>query len=285
VGLPREDAPPRKAIPKVIPVEEPLNVTWRSDPRILGASEDFTINDIFLIGLDGLLIRSLSFGTSVRDGTDQDIMTGMLTAVTDFFRDSFRDERGGLKTLQYGRMTIYLERGVTFYLVTVFRGEPPEDLRRRMRNALIQLWERYKHYLKAWNGTHDGLEGIDNCLMESLGLQSPPADAPQTEGDDYQPPKFKGDILTSVPGEGEMPNVVTTADLSTPQGCYHLYNMLLAKKGLNIRIGLDSTRSEVNKARKQIITLYHPDKWQTDKGKATFFMQKVNVAWEVLSKK
>jgi len=283
VGLLEEDIPPERAIPKVIPVEEPLNVSCRNDPRILGASEDFNISDTFLISLNGLLIRSLSFGTSVRDGTDQDIMTGMLTAVTDFIKDSFRDELGGLKTLQYGRMTIYLERGVTFYLVTVFRGEPLEDLRKRMRNALIQLWEKYKHYLKAWDGTLDGLEGIDNCLMESLGLQSPETDTPQSEDDSYQPPKFTGDIFTSVPGEGEMPNVVTTADLSTQQGCYHLYNMLLAKKGSDIRIGLESPKEDIGKARKQIIMMYHPDRWQTDSDKANFFMKKVNVAWEVLS--
>jgi len=207
-----------------------------------------------------------------------------LTAVTDFIRDSFRDEMGGLKTLQYGRMTIYLERGVTFYLVTVFRGEPPEDLRRQMRGALIRLWERYKHYLKAWDGTDKGLEGIDNCLMGSLGLQPPMIDETESKGDDYQPPKFTGDILTADPGEGEMPQVVTTVDVTTPQGCYHLYNMLLAKKGSDIRIGPESPNTDISKARKQIIMMYHPDRWQTDKEKATFFMKKVNVAWEILSK-
>ena len=81
-----------------------------------------------------------------------------------------------------------------------------------------------------------------------------------------------------------MPNVVTTADLSTPQGAYHLYNMLLAKKSSNIRIGPNSGKDEIGKARKQIIMAYHPDRWQTDKAKANFFMQKVNGAWEVLSK-
>jgi curved DNA-binding protein CbpA len=48
---------------------------------------------------------------------------------------------------------------------------------------------------------------------------------------------------------------------------------------LNIRIGPSSSKDEIGKARKQIIMMYHPDKWQTDKEKATFFTQKVNVAW------
>jgi len=101
--------------------------------------------------------------------------------------------------------------------------------------------------------------------------------------DDYQPPKYTGDILTSQPEDSEFPLVITTGDVSTPQGCYHLYNMLLAKKGSGIRISQESSRDEINKARKQIIMMYHPDKWQDDEEKATFFMQKINVAWELLS--
>ena len=260
---------------------EEARVYWPSEPQILDAADDFSVSDIFLINMDGLLIKSISFGTSVREGTDEDIMSGMLTAVTDFIKDSFRDEAGGLKTLEYGRMTIYLERGVTFYLALVFRGTPTDDLRKRMRFALIQLWERYKHRLKAWDGTHEGLEGIEKCMMEYLGLQQP-NEVPPVENDDYQPPKYIGEILTEVPGEDEMPKVVTIADVSTSQGCYHLYNMLLAKKGLDLRIGPESSRDDIQKARKKIITIYHPDKWLTDKEKATFFMQKINVGWEVL---
>jgi len=82
-----------------------------------------------------------------------------------------------------------------------------------------------------------------------------------------------------------MPRVITTVDVTTTQGCYHLYNMLLAKKGSDIRIGGGSSESDISKARKQIIMMYHPDRWQTDNDKANFFMKKVNVAWEVLSKR
>ena len=276
VGIEEEEAPP-----EVSRQDEDAKVSWGAEPRIVGVDEDFSISDIFLINIDGLLIKSLSFGTSVREDTDEDIMTGMLTAITAFIRDSFRDEMGGLKTLQYGRMTIYLERGVTFYLVAVFRGEPPEDLRKMMRFALIQLWERYKHRLKVWDGTHDGLEGIENDILEHLGLELPSSPPPMGD-DDYQPPKFTGEILTADPGEGEMPQVVTTVDVTTPQGCFHLYNMLLAKKGSDIRIDGGSSRSEIGKARKQIIMMYHPDLWQGAE-RANFFMKKVNVAWEVLS--
>lgn len=263
--------------------EQSTNISPQSDQSILGASDEFNISDVFLISLDGLLIYSLSFGTSVREETDEDIMTGMLTPVSDFIRDSFQTELGGLKTLQNGRMTLFLERGTTFYLVVVFRGESLEDLRGNMRDALIQIWDRYKGHLKDWNGTHDGLEGIDDLLIETLGFPQNDADETETQNDDYELPKYTGDILTSEPDEGEMPRVATTADVTTAKGCYHLYNILLAKKGSEIRIGPLSPKSDISKARKQIIRMYHPDRWQSDEDKATFFMQKVNVAWDVLS--
>ncbi len=259
-------------------------VHWIVEPKIHGTKEDFQINDMYLIYVDGRLIKSVSFQTKLSAGMDEDIMSGMLTAVTDFIKDSFSEESGGLKSLQYGNMTIYMERGITMYLAVVFQGRPPDDLRMKMRMALVRIWEKYQRYLKVWDGSYDGLDYIDVDLVERIGLEN--AVRKQDIEDEYQPPKFTGDILTSEAEESILPNIVTTADVSTLQGCYHLYNMLLGKKGLEIRIGDNSSQDEISKARKKIIILYHPDRWPPEyKEKATFFMQKINVAWEVLSKR
>jgi len=260
--------------------EATQRVHWTVEPKILGHTDDFQINDAFLIYSDGRLIKSVSFKSKLSEGMDEDIMSGMLTAVTDFITDSFSEKSGTLKTLQYGKMTIFIERGATMFLAVVFQGQPPEDLRIRMRLGIIKVWEKYKTYLKMWDGSYDGLNDIDVSLVYFLGIEN----AKREQNDDYQPPKFTGEILTSDPEDAVLPNVVTASDTSTPQGCYHLYNMLLAKKGSNIRISSNSSKDEIGKVRKQIIMIYHPDKWQTDKEKATLFMQKVNVAWEVLSK-
>ena len=280
VGLPDED----------LTIDENASTHEVQGPQIYDPKIDFEINDVFLIYVDGRLIKSVSFSSSIREEIDEDILSGMLTAVKSFVGDSFKEESGGLKTLQYGKMTIFLERGVAMYLALVFRGLPPNDLRKRMRTTLIELWKKYINYLKVWDGSYDGLDTIGDDLGKNFSLgnviwEVDGEDDMVDVDDNYQPPKFTGDIFTSVPGEGQMPNVVTTADLSTQQGCYHLYNMLLAKKGSNIRIGPESPKTDISKARKQIIMMYHPDRWLTDSDKANFFMKKVNVAWEVLSKK
>jgi len=143
----------------------------KSDPKILATCEDFNISDIYLIYLDGTLIKSVSLESSLGEDMDEDIMGGMLTTVTQFVKDTFSKESGNLKTLQYGKMTIFLERGVTVFLAVVFHGEPIEDLRKRMRTCLIKVWQKYRKHLKAWDGGMDDLEGIEGDITEFLGIE------------------------------------------------------------------------------------------------------------------
>ncbi|MDP6155121.1 MAG: J domain-containing protein [Candidatus Thermoplasmatota archaeon] len=60
--------------------------------------------------------------------------------------------------------------------------------------------------------------------------------------------------------------------------------MLLGKKNFQIKLKSDSTPEHIKKARRIIIKNYHPDRWQSDKDKATFLMQEINVAWDLISK-
>jgi len=142
-------------------------------PQIVGIDTQFSISDMFLIYVDGRLVKSVSLQTKLSEGMDEDIMSGMLTAITDFIKDSFSEESGSLKSLQYGKMTIYLERGVGMYLATVFHGHPPHDLREKMRWLLIHLWERFKLKLKVWDGSMDGLDELDSMLKGLMGQSEP----------------------------------------------------------------------------------------------------------------
>ena len=158
-----------------------------SGPQIVGIDTQFSVSDIFLIYVDGRLVKSVSLGTKLSEGMDEDIMSGMLTAITDFIKDSFSEESGALKTLQYGKMAIYLERGVSMYLAVVFHGHPPHNLREKMRWLLIHLWETYKIKLKVWDGSYDGLDGLDSMLTGLMGLTEPAVrgtapEAPMVDG-------------------------------------------------------------------------------------------------------
>jgi hypothetical protein len=147
-------------------------------PQIIGVDTGFGISDLFLVYVDGRLIKSVSFETQLRENMDEDIMSGMLTAITDFIKDSFKEDSGALKTLQYGKMTIFLERGVGMYLAVVFHGTAPPELREKIRFLLIRLWEKYKYRLKVWDGSEDGLEGLDT-MLESIMADRIPEEEPE----------------------------------------------------------------------------------------------------------
>jgi len=150
-----------------------------SGPQIVGIDTQFAISDIYLIYVDGRLIKSVSFQTQLRETMDEDIMSGMLTAITDFIKDSFKDESGALKSLQHGKMTIFIERGVGMYLAVVFQEQAPYNLREKMRWLLIRLWETYKLKLKVWDGSYDGLDGLDSMLHSLMGETEPQIDEPE----------------------------------------------------------------------------------------------------------
>jgi len=129
-------------------------------------------------------------------------MSGMLTAITDFIKDSFSEESGSLKSLQYGKMTIYLERGVGMYLAVVFHGHPSHNLREKMRWLLIHLWERYKLKLKVWDGSYDGLDGLDSMLKGLMG-QSEPVES-GTVAEDSMVDEDSGQVTISTVTEAVM---------------------------------------------------------------------------------
>ena len=150
-----------------------------SGPQLIGIDTDFAITDLFLIYLDGTLIKHISPKTEIKDSMDKDILSGMLTAITDFIKDSFSEQSGSLKSLQYGKMNIYLERGVTMYLAVVFKGPAHHELRQKMRWLLIRIWEEFHNELKVWDGTLEGLEGLDEVILNLMGQDQPlPAPPP-----------------------------------------------------------------------------------------------------------
>ena len=152
---------------------------------------------------------------------DKDVMGGMLAAITDFIKDSFKEDSGALKTLQHGKRTIYLERGVGMYLAVVFHGDPPPELRERMRKHLIRVWERYKYHLKVWGGTYEGLDGLDTMMrriMEEEEIEnegepeeSEPADiAPAVEDEKTQDSRVRRSIAAEAAMCGVCMGVIKT---------------------------------------------------------------------------
>ncbi len=117
-------------------------------------------DDLFLIGLDGRLLVH----TSVRRRAqmDEDILAGMLTAISAFVRDAFREEHEELKKFELGNRNVAVERGEYVYLAAIYPGALPLDVSRSIREFLADLAERYGENLAFWYFADDlpGLPGM-----------------------------------------------------------------------------------------------------------------------------
>jgi len=111
----------------------------------------YTIEEVFLIYKDGRLICHNT--RRLKPDLDKDVLTGMLTAVQSFVKDSFAgEEKGVLNELKYGNLKIAMENGPRANLAVVLSGTEPSSLRANMRSLLTALHQKYMPVLDDWDG-------------------------------------------------------------------------------------------------------------------------------------
>ncbi|MBL8045157.1 MAG: hypothetical protein JNL09_01375 [Anaerolineales bacterium] len=111
----------------------------------------FTLNELFVIQQgSGLLLAHYS--RSGQSATDSDLISGMLTAIRDFVRDSFGKEQTELEEVDYGEQNILLEHGRAAYVAAVIAGVEPLGFRARLRQFVSDLHVKHEAQLRAYNG-------------------------------------------------------------------------------------------------------------------------------------
>ncbi|MEM2899953.1 MAG: hypothetical protein QXT63_04105 [Thermoplasmata archaeon] len=131
--------------------------------RLEAQREQSVMNDVFLIHRDGRLICHNT--RRLKPDVDNDILTGMFTAVTNFVRDTFKEEtKGELNELKYGDLNIFLEYGKHVYLAVVLQGLPPDDLRENMREIIGIIERRFSPVLEEWDGTMTDIADVKEIV-------------------------------------------------------------------------------------------------------------------------
>jgi hypothetical protein len=125
--------------------------------------ESILIEDIFLIHNNGMLLEHHT--RRLKLTVDHDILSGMLTAILEFTKETFTyGEEGGLRKMDVGERSILLDRGHFVTLAVVVRGEEPEDMVDRMEELIEDVEEKYPE-IEHW----DGKVGAYEDLPEMLG--------------------------------------------------------------------------------------------------------------------
>lgn len=112
----------------------------------------FRVEQVFLIHKKtGLLLNHVMADGISSQG--EAAISGMLTAIQDFVRDSFQQGQDeGLESLRIGDLTVWIEQGSSAILATVIRGTPPVKLRDFLQTTLESLHAQYWDSLQNFQG-------------------------------------------------------------------------------------------------------------------------------------
>jgi len=126
-------------------------------------SRRYSIKASFLTFEDGTLI-----GSKARPGEtviDQDLFGATLDVIQNFMRTSFPILRGkSLSSISHGTYTLVVERARHTYLTVVLEGEETDQLRRQMRDLLLEFETNNRAVLAQWRGMPEEAKGTDSML-------------------------------------------------------------------------------------------------------------------------
>ena len=124
----------------------------------------FRVEQVFLIHKEtGLLLQNVVAQDVVSH--DADLVSGMLTAIQDFVKDSFKtSNEDGIETLQVGELSVWIEEGPQVLLAVVIRGQASLELRTVLRDALESIYLEKAEALETFQGDNSAFEEIKPYL-------------------------------------------------------------------------------------------------------------------------
>lgn len=147
----------------------PPPVTAAANARPAGQLED-----VFLLHRSGLLLKH--YTRRMRPNMDSDVLSGMLVAVQEFIKDSFRGEAESLDEIRmHGGIGIKVLEGKWTIIAAIVRGDASPTHAVEMRSALKDLESRYEDLLIDWDGTMDRIPEVDRIMQRLIegGYQEP----------------------------------------------------------------------------------------------------------------
>ncbi len=123
------------------------------------------IEDVYLLTKGGIMISHET--RRLKPEVDEDVISGMLVAIQDFVRTSFKDEANvDLKTVEFGDKKIFLQRGNHLILAAVIRGKAGKYIQDRMKYVLNEIERKYQKVLENWEGDVEKFRGVREILRK-----------------------------------------------------------------------------------------------------------------------
>lgn len=142
----------------------------------------YKVEAVFLIHSESgvLLHHAASMAGVVKD---EDMVSGMLTAIQDFVGDSFEGTRNDrLRTMQVGERSVWIENSPRLTLAAVISGRAPVEYRGELRSTLEQVELGYAKPLKSFSGDVAVFSGteplLENCLKSESAVKEKSGGSP-----------------------------------------------------------------------------------------------------------
>jgi len=145
---------------------------WRTGKSFgqvaLTRSLSYRVEQVFLIHREtGLLLGHVAFSDGVVQ--DADLISGMLTAIQDFVRDSFGPKKTDeLEVMQIGDFKLWLQHGPLALLAAVVSGQPPPELREVLEQELESIHRDFGSALQSFDGDAATVAGVETNLRRCL---------------------------------------------------------------------------------------------------------------------
>src|SRR5580704_10513294 len=128
----------------------------------------FRVEQVFLIHKK----TGLPIGHAVASAAamqDPSLVSGMLSAIQDFVRDSFHtSQTQGINRMNVGDLDVWVEEGPYAILAVVIRGIAPRQLRDTMAETLESIHRQYSALLDHFDGDSAPFEQVNTLLSRCL---------------------------------------------------------------------------------------------------------------------
>ena len=131
----------------------------------------FRVEQVFLIHREtGILLQHVA--ADIGSIQDEEVVSGMLTAIQDFVRDSFGGHHtDALESFRVGELTVWVEQGPKALLAGVVRGSPPLGLHEVFQHALETIHVECSSAFEQFSGNISSFETSRTYLEDCLQAQ------------------------------------------------------------------------------------------------------------------
>jgi len=131
----------------------------------------YSVEQVFLIHkTSGLILLHETSPQSANQ--DPGLVSGMLTAIQDFLKDSFATQpHDDLESLRMGDLTIWIEPGPHAVIALVIRGNAPSSLRNTLQETVEKIHARHALELEGFSGNTIPFDVSQPFLKQLLKTQ------------------------------------------------------------------------------------------------------------------